>query len=43
MDHFYCLCQELRDHVPKLTQPLGTGGDRQLLPARRGHKPPPFR
>lgn len=43
MDHFYCLCQELRDHVPKLTQPLGTGGDCALLSIQCGHTPPLFR
>lgn len=30
MHHFYCLCQELCDHVPKLTQALGAGGERAL-------------
>lgn len=31
MHHFYCLCQELCDPVPKLTYQLGMGGDHELL------------
>lgn len=43
MHHFYCLCQELCDHVPKLTQAFGMGGDRELLSLWRGHMPSLFR
>lgn len=30
MDHFYCLCQELCDQVPRRTRARGAGGERAL-------------